>query len=314
MAFEATWKGRHISTTERQNRAVGSLLGLAIGDAVGTTLEFRVRDTYPVLTDMVGGGPFDLHAGEWTDDTSMALCLADSLIACGDLDESDLMRRFLRWWRHGENSVNDQCFDIGITTRHALEAFARTGNPRSGSRQSETAGNGSLMRLAPTVIRHHGDRVKAIDGARRQSVTTHAASAAVDACALFAELLFDAIGGMERSALLAPRQFDGHPEIAAIAQAGFADRSRDEIASSGYVVHTLEAALWCVHGAAEFREAVLLAANLGDDADTVAAVTGQLAGAIWGEDGIPKEWRKNLAWHQAIRDRAVRLFEQGCAR
>src|SRR3990172_9047568 len=130
---------RAIQATDRKNRAVGCLLGLAIGDAVGTTLEFRARDTYPPLTDMIGGGPFNLKTGEWTDDTSMALCLADSLIACGDLDESDLMRRFLRWWRHGENSVNGRCFDIGNSTRHALETFERTGNPRSGSRKPETA-------------------------------------------------------------------------------------------------------------------------------------------------------------------------------
>jgi ADP-ribosyl-[dinitrogen reductase] hydrolase len=109
-----------------QYRAVGSLLGLAVGDAIGTTLEFRTRDTYPQLTDLIGGGPFDLKLGEWTDDTSMALCLAESLIACGDLDEADLMRRFVRWWRRGENSVNGQCFDIGHTTRSALATFERS--------------------------------------------------------------------------------------------------------------------------------------------------------------------------------------------
>jgi ADP-ribosyl-[dinitrogen reductase] hydrolase len=302
-------------TSECQKRAIGSLLGLAVGDAIGTTLEFRERDTYRHLTDMVGGGPFNLEPGEWTDDTSMALCLADSLIAsgAGDLDETDLMRRFVRWFRRGENSVNGRCFDIGHATRSALATFEQTGNPLAGSVSPNTAGNGSLMRLAPVAIRHYSDRAKAIEIARRQSATTHAAPAAIDACALFADLLVDAITGLDRLSLLAPRQFRGHPEIDSVAAGRYQHRSRNEILSSGYVVHTLEAALWCVHREPDFRQAVLLAANLGDDADTVAAVTGQLAGAICGEDAIPEEWRKKLAWHDVIRDRAIRLFELGCA-
>jgi ADP-ribosyl-[dinitrogen reductase] hydrolase len=181
-----------------QTRAAGSLLGLAIGDAIGTTLEFRGRDTYRHLSDMVGGGPFNLKPGEWTDDTSMALCLADSLIASGarDLDEAGLMRRFVRWFRRGENSVNGRCFDIGNATRSALMAFERTGIPLAGNVDPNTAGNGSLMRLAPVAIRYHGDRAKAIEVARRQSATKHAAPAAMDACALFADLLASPTHGL----------------------------------------------------------------------------------------------------------------------
>ena len=302
---------RSSAADKSMDRAIGSLLGLAAGDAVGTTLEFEWRDTHPPLTDMVGGGPFHLKPGVWTDDTSMALCLADSLIACDCLDEADLMCRFVRWWRQGENSVTGRCFDIGTTTRRALATFERTGDPRAGSTAADSAGNGSLMRLAPVAIRYHSDRAMAIEAARRQSATTHAAPATVDGCAYFAELLVDAIAGMDRATLFSPRQFNGYPEIAAIAAGGYAERTRDQIESSGYVVHTLEAALWCVHRATGFREAVLLAANLGRDADTVAAVTGQLAGAIWGEGGIPIDWRRKLAWHAAIRERACRLFEQG---
>jgi ADP-ribosyl-[dinitrogen reductase] hydrolase len=300
-------------SNEPEDRACGCLLGLAVGDAIGTTLEFRSRDTYPPLENMVGGGPFGLLAGEWTDDTSMALCLADSLIENGDLDETDLMHRFVRWWRNGENSVTGLCFDIGFTTRAALSEFERSGNPRAGSENPNTAGNGSLMRLAPAAIRHHANRTRATDVARQQSVTTHAARTAVDACAFFAGLLVDAMSGADRSALLYPQVFHGHREIAAIAGASYIDKNRSEIESSGYVVHTLEAALWCVHQAADFREAVLLAANLGDDADTVAAVTGQLAGAIWGETGIPEDWIAKLAWCDRIRDRAQCLFALGQA-
>src|SRR5258708_26817910 len=198
---------RLFGPAEDEDRARGCLLGLAVGDALGTTLEFRPRDTCPPLTDMIGGGPFHLAAGEWTDDTSMALCVADSLIENGDLDETDLMHRFVRWWRTGENSVTGWLFDIGFTTRRALSEFEKSGNARAGSRDPNTAGNGSLMRLAPVAIRHHGDRTRAVDVARRQSVTTHAAPAAVDACAFFAGLLVDAISSAERSALLSPRGF-----------------------------------------------------------------------------------------------------------
>src|SRR5215813_4145645 len=151
-----------LSSGTSEDRACGCLLGLAVGDAIGTTLEFRSRDAYAPLTDMIGGGPFDLAPGEWTDDTSMALCLADSLINYGDLDETDLMQRFVRWWRNGANSANGYCFDIGFTTRAALSEFERSGNPRAGSENPNTAGNGSLMRLAPVAIRHHGDRIRAV--------------------------------------------------------------------------------------------------------------------------------------------------------
>ena len=238
-----------------EDRACCCLLGLAVGDAVGTTLEFQVRDNYPPLTDMGGGGPFGLAPGQWTDDTSMALCLADSLIENGDLDEIDLMGRFVRGWRNGENGVAGLCFDIGFPTRAALSEFERSGNPRAGREDPNTAGNGSLMRLAPAAIRHHANGTRAIDVARRQSVTTHAARTAVDACAFFAGLLVDAIDGAGQQVLLSPRRFKGHPEIVAIADGRYFGKERGEIESSGYVVHTLEAALWCIRRAADFREA-----------------------------------------------------------
>ncbi|MGC2412165.1 MAG: ADP-ribosylglycohydrolase family protein [Stellaceae bacterium] len=144
------------------DRALGCLLGLAVGDALGTTLEFERRDVRPLLTDLIGGGPFGLKPGEWTDDTSLALCLADSLIACGGLDQRDLMSRFVRWWREGENSHNGRCFDVGITTRQALSRFVRTGDPVAGSTDPNAAGNGSIMRLAPVVLRWVNEPAQAI--------------------------------------------------------------------------------------------------------------------------------------------------------
>jgi len=289
------------------DRARGCLLGLAVGDALGTPREFSPRDTHPPLTDMLGGGPFRLRPGEWTDDTSMALCLADSLMARGTLDQRDLMERFVRWWRDGYNSHNGRCFDIGVTTRQALQRFRRTGNPLAGSTDPNTAGNGSIMRLAPVALRWAGDPERAISAARAQSVTTHGAPAAVEGCALLAEILLEAIASGEKIAALRSRPSED-ASIAAIAAGSWRGKERNDISSSGYVAHTLEAALWCVDRSTGFSDAVLLAANLGDDADTVAAVTGQIAGALWGQKAIPRHWLEQLAWREEIERKASLLW------
>ena len=291
-----------------RDRALGAFLGLAIGDAVGTTLEFSSRDSHPRLTDMKGSGPFSLPLGAWTDDTAMALALADSLTATGTLDCRDLMDRFTRWYRHGDYSWSDTCFDIGNATCEALERYLRTQDPIAGSTDPRSAGNGSLMRLAPVAVRYWNDRKRLVDTATEQSRTTHGAEEAVDACRAFAELLADAIAGSPRPALLAPRRFEGAPGIAGIVAGSWRGRKREEIHSSGYVVHTLEAALWSVARTGDFRNAVLLAANLADDADTVAAVTGQLAGALYGLSGIPERWLDRVAWKDRLLEAAQRLL------
>ncbi len=290
------------------DRAFGCFIGLAVGDAVGTTLEFKPRDTYAPLTDMAGGGPFALQPGEWTDDTSMALCLAESLVACGRVEPGDLMARFRRWYEHGHNAVHGECFDIGNTTRAAIMRYVRTGDPLAGSASPRFAGNGSIMRLAPVALFHSADAASAEDAAELQSRTTHATPETLDACRLLARLLVRLIAGVPWSEALAEkRPRYGAPAIDAISRLGWKAKDRAAISSSGYVVHTLEAALWSVDRTSSFRDAVLLAANLGDDADTVAAVTGQLAGARYGYDAIPAAWRAKLAWHDRLRDLAKDL-------
>lgn len=290
------------------DRAAGCFLGLAIGDAIGTTIEFRTRDTYEHLNGIVGGGPFRLRPGEWTDDTSMALALADSLIECGAVDPTDLMNRFVRWYREGEYSPAGRCFDIGNATRSALDAFCRTGDPLAGSVDEHSAGNGSLMRLAPAAIwgasRSEGEAAAA---ARLQSACTHGATACLDACEAYALILRAAIRGADfEDALVSGRR--GHAtEVGPVIAGSWRQKERHQIESSGYVIHSLEAALWCVERTGTFSEAVLLAANLGDDADTTAAITGQLAGAIYGKSGVPDEWLDMLAWSERIERAALRL-------
>jgi ADP-ribosyl-[dinitrogen reductase] hydrolase len=283
--------------TAVRERAIGSLLGLAAGDALGTTLEFTPRDSRPRLTGIEGCGPFRLEPGQWTDDTSMALALADSLLSCGGLNEHDLMTRFVSWWEDGAYSSNGRCFDIGNTVRTALSRFKRTGDPIAGSSDPMSAGNGSLMRLAPVAIRYWDDDEARRDAAARQSRTTHGAAEGIDACIAFADMVADAIAGRPRSEVLRDRA--GEPPyagaIAGIMAGSWRGKARQEVNSSGYVAHSLEAAIWCVARTGSFAEAVLLAANLGDDADTVAAITGQLAGALYGYRSIPQEWLGQLA-------------------
>lgn len=294
---------------ERHDRAVGALLGLALGDALGTTLEFTARDSRPPLTDLIGGGPFGLRAGEWTDDTAMALALGESLLARDGLDEVDLMKRFVRWWREGAYSCTGRCFDIGTTTRGALARFAADGNPIAGATDPRSAGNGSLMRLAPVAIRFWRHSEARRDAAARQSRTTHGAAEAVDACIAMADMLAEAIAGASREQVLRDRPGPWAGAVAAVLSGRWRDRPREAIASSGYVVHSLEAALWCVAATDSFEEAVLAAANLGDDADTTAAITGQLAGALAGASALPPAWLGRLAWRDRLEQVASDLFE-----
>jgi ADP-ribosyl-[dinitrogen reductase] hydrolase len=296
-----------------RDRAIGSVLGLAVGDALGTTLEFSRRDQYPPVTDIVGGGPFKLEPGEWTDDTATALAFAESLLSCRGLDEADLMNRLLDWHQSGAYSCTGSCFDIGNTTRDALMRFRETGDPIAGSTSEYSAGNGSLMRLSPAAVRYFHDRTRLAEIARRQSVVTHGAVEAVDACVAFADVLADAIIGTPKTDLLKPRSRNVAPAVVDIIAGSWRDKSRDEIQSTGYVVHSLEAAIWSVGNSSSFEEAVILAANLADDADTVAAITGQIAGSIWGVTSIPVRWLDCLAWRSRIEGAADGLFDAAMA-
>ena len=286
------------------DRFEGALLGLACGDAVGTTLEFQSRGSFAPLTDMVGGGPFSLKAGQWTDDTSMALCLAESLIVKSACDPQDQMTRYANWYQWGYWSSTGHCFDIGMATREAIQRYLLTGNALAGSEDAHSAGNGSLMRLAPVAMAYAHDEQAVQEMAALSSRTTHAAPECLDACRLLAVALSRALLGAEENQVLdlAALQF-ASPSIAAIAQGSWRDKSREQIQSSGYVVHSLEAALWCFARHDSFEAAVLEAANLGDDADTTAAITGQIAGAFWGRSGIPAHWLERL--HQQAEIRAL---------
>jgi ADP-ribosylglycohydrolase len=300
-----------------RSRFRGSLIGLACGDAIGTTVEFAPPGSFTPIEDMVGGGPFRLDPGEWTDDTSMALCLATSLIEEQGFHPEDQLRRYVRWWREGYLSSNGRCFDIGMTCRAALKTFEQTGEPY-GCTDPDTAGNGSLMRLAPVPLYFCRRPREAIEAAAQSSRTTHGARTAVDACRYYAGLIVGALEGRSKEELLAPRFSPAPdiweedplaPEIDEIAAGSFRSKSPPEIEGTGYVVRSLEAALWAFDHSTSYRDGCLLAVNLGDDADTTAAIYGQLAGAFYGEEGIPTRWRFRLAKYDLIAGIADRLFE-----
>jgi ADP-ribosyl-[dinitrogen reductase] hydrolase len=190
-------------TTDDENAQTrGCLLGLALGDAVGTTVEFSQRGSFPPVIDMVGGGPFRLKPGEWTDDTSMALCLAESLIECGRFDAHDQMKRYCRWWRDGHLSSNGRCFDIGSTVSSALRHFEESGSAFAGSTAPNTAGNGSIMRLAPVPMFAKEDLAETIRLSRESSRTTHGADECVDACHVLGALLHHLLNGRSKDEAL----------------------------------------------------------------------------------------------------------------
>jgi ADP-ribosyl-[dinitrogen reductase] hydrolase len=297
-------------TVDRIERSVGALMGLAVGDAIGTTLEFvpRAEISQP-LTDMVGGGPFNLPPGLWTDDTSMALCLGQSLLEHG-FDMHDQLNRYLDWYENGYMSSTGTCFDIGGTTADAIGRYRDQGVTRAGSKDPKDAGNGSIMRLAPIVIYFQDEPDAAIHYAKEQSKTTHQAPECLQACQLLAEILLRAIKGMSKTDVLAPSALgrDWSTGMQSIALGKYKSKSSHEIRGTGYVVSSLEAALWCFNTTRSFSECVLAAANLGDDADTTAAVAGQIAGAHYRVSGIPKAWLERVHMHSEIRRMAMLLM------
>jgi ADP-ribosyl-[dinitrogen reductase] hydrolase len=294
---------------DQRDRFRGCLLGLAAGDAVGTTVEFHPRGTFERLTGMTGGGPFNLMAGQWTDDTSMALCLATSLIERNGFDAHDQMERYCRWADEGYLSSNGTCFDIGRTVHSALRRFQQTGEAYAGSSDPRSAGNGCIMRLAPIPMFFFPDLDEVERFAAESSRTSHAATECMDACRLFGRIICRALLGRPKDEVAYgdSGSFAGTEKIVAIARGAYKEKSEAGVRGTGYVVKSLEAAMWCFIHTDSFADAILMAANLGDDADTTAAVCGQVAGAYYGVSGIPPGWLERLALRSEITTLADRL-------
>lgn len=250
----------------------------------------------------------------------MALCLAESLLHTRKFDTLDQIERCCRWWLEGYNSATGLCFDIGHATRSALMKFRDTGDPMTGSVHPHSAGNGSIMRLAPIPIRYAANAERAVHFSGMSSRTTHGAEQCISACRYLGGLIHGALNGVSKEELLGRlhEPYPGcwsdqplSPAIETIARGSFRGRSRDEIRSSGYVVDTLEAALWALWNHDDFESGALAVVNLGDDSDTVGAVYGQLASALYGAPGLPRHWLERLHLQERIADLADRLLESG---
>ncbi|MDO7907717.1 ADP-ribosylglycohydrolase family protein [Paenibacillus sp. JX-17] len=308
------------------DRFHGCLAGLATGDALGTTVEFSAPGTFQPVTDLVGGGVFGLEAGQWTDDTSMALCLAESLVERQVFDPADQMQRYVNWYRRGYLSSTGSCFDIGNATREALVHYERTGQAYAGSTDPRSAGNGSIMRLAPVAMFYARQPLQALHFAELSSRTTHGAAEAVGGCRLLAAILLAALHGRSKAEMLSPAVLDswlppgaGQPKqplpgrLQEVLNGSYQELEPPDIQGSGYVVRSLEAALWAFSRTEDFRSGALLAVNLGDDADTTGAVYGQIAGAYYGYTGIPAAWRDRLVMSGLIQKLSLSLYTNGAS-
>ena len=282
------------------SRARGALVGLAVGDALGTTNEFKVVGTFTPSTGMVGGGAFQLEPGQWTDDTSMALCLADSLLAQGRYDSFDVMERYDRWRKDGYRSSTGTCFDIGNQVMRSLWDFEVNQRVPRTAQRTTSAGNGAIMRLAPVVIAgfEHREIREIVATAGLSARETHYSVEAEAATEVFAALLVGALLGWAPEHIINVGWASTGPafdEMAArVISTDPAERAAWEKDTSGYIVHGLRLAVHGLLDFGSFDEAVLAIANMGGDADTNAAIYGQLGGAHFGVEAIPASWRSTL--------------------
>lgn len=261
------------------NKLRDMVYGFAVGDALGVPYEFRDRDTFK-CAGMIGGGTWNQPAGTWSDDTALLLATCDSIKACGGVDVNDMMKRFAAWLCVGSYAIDGKVFDIGNTTEQAINRYVYNGiDPLACGIDNEQAnGNGSLMRILPLAF---------VDGAGAEqiyqvSMLTHAHRTSLNACCTLVKICRDLIRGGE------------------IPSGYTFGVKRKAVKSTGYVVDTLNAALWCVAKSKSYRDAVLTAVNLGGDTDTIAAITGGIAAVKYGIESIPERWLAELRGQDII--------------
>jgi ADP-ribosyl-[dinitrogen reductase] hydrolase len=301
-------------THRDRDRFLGCFVGLAVGDALGAPVEFLPRGRFTPIHDMVTGGQYQYRLGEWTDDTAMALCLADSLLARGGTDPRDQMERYARWafTAEGYMSSRPKAFGLGQTFFRAMMAYRRSGDPLAGSIDPRRPGNGAIMRLAPVALFYFPDEAAIVANAEISARTTHGAAESVYAARLLATILLRALQGLGKKAILSglPVEPGAPANIQQIAQVAWRTKGEDEIQSTFFAAPCLEAALWCFDRTESYEEAVLRAVNLGGDADSTAAVCGQVAGAHYGYSRIPTRWVDRLVKKELILEMAERLFAE----
>jgi ADP-ribosyl-[dinitrogen reductase] hydrolase len=296
-----------------RDRFQGSLLGLAVGDALAAHTQFRKPGSFAAVGDLLGGGPFDLPRGAWTDDTAMALLLAESLLERDAFDARDQVARYSRWQREGYGSATGQCVGISASVARALSTAQYKRQPFAGSHDPEQLDKDPLSRVAPVVMYFFADAQKAVAKAAEAARITAQAPMVLDCVRLLAAVVHQALTGKDKPAVLRPPRemwvsSNTRPEVLALWEGSYARKMTPEIAADGNILHALQAALWAFHSAPTFREGALLAANLGWDSDVVTAVYGQIGGAHYGVSAIPGIWRNSLMKQAVVTDSADRLL------
>jgi len=292
-----------------KDKIIGSLIGLAVGDALGAPYEFETPP-YKVDDNYIEGGVHNVSIGEWTDDTSMALCLAQSLIEKNGFDAKDQMDKYLSWYEDGYFSTRSECFDIGNTVARALGMYKTSHKPFSGISGYDNSGNGSLMRLSPISLYYYQDKNELIKYASQSSQTTHKSKLAIDSCIYYSQLIAGAIQGYSKEELLSNEFIDTEDmskEVINISNGSFKEDKTYK--PTGYVIDTLETALMAFNKFQSFEEGLIHVVALGYDTDTVGAVYGQLAGAFYGYSNIPEKWTLSLMQHNIIYNIAEKIYK-----
>ena len=316
-ALRALWQetGLYTVVPEQTDRFTGALLGLAVCDALAAGTQLRPPGSFVPVSGLQGGGPFELPMGAWGDDTSMALCLADSLLVSGGCDARDQVQRYLQWQQNGYLSSTGAAVGITPSVARALASAQWRKQFFAGSHDPKQLDREPLTRIAPVVMYYYADRDAAMHNAAESARTTCQAPLVLAACRLFAAMLHAALRGAPKSEVLAPdpalwspANFKGSlVRLNDIAAGQLRPRSVGDIVSDGDALQALEAAVWVFRASATFRDGALMAANLGRDSDIIGALYGQLAGSHYGAIGVPPAWRSALLRAAMIEDFAARL-------
>lgn len=281
-----------------KDKCLGSFRGLAIGDAMGAPVEFKTKGTFPEVKEFQDSPRFGIKAGEWTDDTIMALCMAEALVEKSGYDSYAVMNQYLKWYKNGYNSPNGRVFDIGGQTASALHDY---NNFSYFVKSTDAAGNGVLMRLSPAVIATMNlSTMEAMTVFETSARDTHNSNEAAEATILLGLIIRNLINGdnIYESLTKAEKEIKEYFNTFNIPYsnvyekvANFTDK---DIHNGGYVIPSLGTAIWALKNTTNFKDAILKVVNLGRDSDTVAAITGQLAGALYGDEKIPQNWKNEL--------------------
>jgi ADP-ribosyl-[dinitrogen reductase] hydrolase len=311
--------------TNKNNPIKSALFGVAVGDALGVPVEFKSRDTISEnpVTDMLGYGTYNLPPGTWSDDSSLTFCLAEALTQ--DFDLNTIGQNFVKWYHENYWTPHGNVFDIGIATREAIARLAKGEKPElAGGYDESDNGNGSLMRILPLIFYLVDKPInERFDITKKVSSITHGHIRSVIACFYYLEFAKQIIEGKDKFEIyknlqtevlhqlndqsINPTEIELYDRLL---KSDIHTLHENQIQSSGYVLHTLEASIWCLLTTNNYQEAVLKAVNLGLDTDTTGAVTGGLAGLLYGVENIPEKWVQQLARKEDIEDLSERLAKQ----